>query len=139
MCPGESEWLAWVGGATPPAEVRAHLDVCPECRAVYERLAATWNLLGAWEVQALDRDLSADVVRLARRRSVYRRTGAMAASVLLTASLGVVAALITGPTPRTAAAAPLDDREVAGLVGLDALGGEHLGLLVLLTPQEPLP
>ena len=60
------------------AAVRAHLDACPDCRALLKDLRATADLLGRIPAHAASEHLSEDVQREIERRAILAPSGSWA-------------------------------------------------------------
>ncbi|MGB2997419.1 MAG: zf-HC2 domain-containing protein [Phycisphaerae bacterium] len=60
------------------AAVRAHLDACPDCRALLKDLRATVDLLGRIPAHAASEHLSEDVQREIERRAILAPSGSWA-------------------------------------------------------------
>jgi anti-sigma factor RsiW len=117
-----------------PAEQResamGHVAGCPSCRKRYEEMKATWGALGVWQLAVPERDLSAAVLAAAgRRRRVPMPWMRMAAAVALAAGLGsALGFLVPWRSQQSNVGQVVSGQEVADRIGLDALGGESLGL-----------
>lgn len=130
-CLEDTLLIRLVAGELPPetrSEVAAHLAACTACRERYDRLAATWEVLGVWSVHAPQRDLSAAILRAATRRNLLPWLR-IAASVALAAGLGAGVASIAPPRyAQVPPPQPISDQELVGRTGLEFLGGESSGL-----------
>lgn len=149
-CPQTKMILRLVSGELPALEareLREHLDSCPSCHAAWAEFQEAWQILGAWDVSALESDLASDVIRAAdmegsrdglsggqiHRWSRILRT---AASIALAAGLGIATGyLVPMQTDRTAqtTSPTVEADEVLGALGLAELGtdsatGLSLGL-----------
>jgi anti-sigma factor RsiW len=139
MCPDEGTLIRLLGGELPQGQAEhlaAHLRQCADCGCRHAALKATWEALGRWQVTPPAADLRAGILQeAARRRAAEPRPGRrfwlrVAASVVLAAGAGMMAAMSVtrGDRPFTASAA--SGEEVARVLGLEALGGgETLGAL----------
>ena len=66
------ELIDFLGGHTPPERLEAvtgHLAECSQCRNRVDKLAETRDVLGLWEPEIPECDLSDSVVRMASRKT----------------------------------------------------------------------
>jgi len=52
------------------AAIRDHLDACEQCSRRYEQLRRSWEMLGAWQVDAGERDIVGRVTAVAESESM---------------------------------------------------------------------
>ena len=95
----DSQMLDLLGAHVPETErtqLMAHIDQCHACGARWQALADTWTLLGDWDTDATDTDLTAGImVRLSNSTDIqWYQAGNLlkiAASILIAASVGHIA------------------------------------------------
>jgi anti-sigma factor RsiW len=157
MCPSESDLIRLLAGELPDARQRAlaeHVRQCPSCAARHAELAGVHELLGAWDVVAPLRDLHAEVMRRAvqvrpapwwERGQWTQARARVAAAVALAVGAGVAAGVLAPVPQRAPEARAVAEHEVIESLGLDALGGEALGVArvlmdddAMLEPEETL-
>lgn len=140
-CVGDNELIRMLGRELDPHERAAllqHLELCAHCQSRYRATQATWALLGKWEVEPGELDLTARVLASAQRRPAHRSWLPLAASIALAAGLGVSAGLLRSHEssglpqgPRT-----VSPERLVQALGLDALGQDSIALDDVLTAPE---
>lgn len=112
--------------AAERTEVMGHLEECPRCRATWESLRATWDLLGEVTAMPPAHDLTAAVLARAAEplpeRNRWALAARVAAMIALAGGVGIVAGLLTPRTPTLAdSTTPVTEEEVVTALGLDTL------------------
>jgi predicted anti-sigma-YlaC factor YlaD len=126
----------WKDGELSPAEaarVEAHLADCPDCRAAADVIDAVRAHLGEWTAPEAPADLPERVLKGIQARAAnilsmksHLRMTAVAASILLVASLAVWPFVNGGATPVTGRPEPIADvalDEMMHEIAMDNLSG----------------
>jgi anti-sigma factor RsiW len=136
MCPTETELIRLVGGELSAAradELRQHLAHCRRCAAALAAIQSTWDVLGQWQVEPPQGNLTAAVLRAASRPRPMPWLR-IAAAILMAAGAG----LLAGRTAPLSAASPqtVSDAQLVEQLGLDALADPAVSLTQLILETD---
>ena len=140
MCPSDDRLILLVSGemtAQERHEYLSHLQECEACHERYAQLQATWSALGEWQPAAPPNDMVATVLGAIRRRRFRLRWATAAAAVLVAASAGLAAGLLTPRQPATTATRDVAVDQAVQAAGLDAIAADPdvFAPLILADPQ----
>lgn len=144
MCIPETQLLRLVAGELADDErlaLEAHLSSCASCRAQYEELRRSWEILGHWPLPEGPADLTGSILAAAAAptppdapaitagtRRAGRRPGwlRVAAAIAVASAVGVCAGLAIpgGRIGTTSVARHVTMEEVVWSLGLDVLGSD---------------
>lgn len=139
-CPRDSDILDMIAGrldSERQQRLREHAATCPICREAVESIGASWGRLGAWSLgptmidvvdHVVERADSIEQQRPPTRIELWRRPLRIAASIVLSAGLGIAAGTLV--PVQTTTSSPPSDEQVAESLGLTSLADESsTGLL----------
>jgi len=134
----DKQLLEWLERSEDgPADARAHLDQCENCRLRWQELRRTWDAMGAWTAEMPPVDLAERVLgRVASVRTVHlwqpRTLARIAASVIIGLGLGAATGRV--------GSRPVSAEQVSQAIYLDSLAlDSSTGWAgpMLDEPQEP--